>query len=516
MSKVVTRTATSTANNGPRQRAAPYPSNYQAPPANNSNYTSRRAPAPQDYRIDFIEQNGVRTEVLTIEDTPPRAGPSRSNNQLATASTSRTQNDSSQPKKRKSDGAHIGDQPYARKRKTEQDSVNSQTRHESGSSREAASSRAKEPLPVDDKEGHFIVRVGDTLMRRYEILRPLGQGTFGKVVCARDNETGRDVAVKIIRAIPKYREASKVEIKVLNFLQEHDPENKYHCIHLIEFFDYQNHICLVSELLSSSVFDFLKENSYNPFPFSHIQSFAQQLLKSVAFLHSINLIHTDLKPENILLADSRYWNAPPKSTRAPGKSKRILNNPDIRLIDFGSATFDNEYHATVVSTRHYRAPEIILGLGWSFPCDAWSIGCILIEFYTGEALFQTHENLEHLAMMKEVFGDMPPSYLKRAAAAKDEWFRDVPVTRDQKVRGLKTLNYPNSTATRHSKKFVTSMKKLEDIVSATTIGNQRFLDLLSKLLKWDPAQRIRPEEALSHPFFNVKFDDDGNRNAIDR
>ena len=145
MSKVVTRTATSTANNGPRQRAAPYPSNYQAPPANNSNYTSRRAPAPQDYRIDFIEQNGVRTEVLTIEDTPPRAGPSRSNNQLATASTSRTQNDSSQPKKRKSDGAHIGDQPYARKRKTEQDSVNSQTRHESGSSREVSSTAPPPP-----------------------------------------------------------------------------------------------------------------------------------------------------------------------------------------------------------------------------------------------------------------------------------------------------------------------------------------------------------------------------------
>ena len=138
MSKVVTRTATSTANSNPRQRAAPYPSNYQAQPASSSNYTSRRAPAaPQDYRIDFIEQNGVRTEVLTIEDTPPRAGPSRSN-QLATASSSRQQNDSSQPKKRKSDGAHIGDQPYARKRKTEQESLNSQTRHESGSSREVS------------------------------------------------------------------------------------------------------------------------------------------------------------------------------------------------------------------------------------------------------------------------------------------------------------------------------------------------------------------------------------------
>lgn len=43
------------------------------------------------------------------------------------------------------------------------------------------------------------------------------------------------------------------------------------------------------------------------------------------------------------------------------KNTSILKNTDIRLIDFGSATFENEYHSSVVSTRHYRAPEIILG-----------------------------------------------------------------------------------------------------------------------------------------------------------
>jgi dual-specificity kinase len=79
-----------------------------------------------------------------------------------------------------------------------------------------------------------------------------------------------------------------------------------------------------------------------------------------------------------------------------------LLDTEIRLIDFGSATFQDEYHSSVVSTRHYRAPEIILGLGWSFPCDIWSIGCILVEFFTGDALFQTHDNLEHLAMMEAV------------------------------------------------------------------------------------------------------------------
>lgn len=95
------------------------------------------------------------------------------------------------------------------------------------------------------------------------------------------------------------------------------------------------------------------------------------------------------------------------------KSKRILRDTDIRLIDFGSATFEDEYHSSVVSTRHYRAPEIILGMPWSYPCDIFSIGCILVEFFTGDALFQTHDNLEHLAMMEVVMGKMSARMIER-------------------------------------------------------------------------------------------------------
>lgn len=78
-----------------------------------------------------------------------------------------------------------------------------------------------------------------------------------------------------------------------------------------------------------------------------------------AVLHRLNLVHTDLKPENILLVQSDYENVP-LSKRANARRKRVLKNSEIRLIDFGSATFDHEYHSQVVSTRHYRAPEIIL------------------------------------------------------------------------------------------------------------------------------------------------------------
>ena len=79
----------------------------------------------------------------------------------------------------------------------------------------------------------------------------------------------------------------------------------------------------------------------------------------MAFLHDeLKLIHTDLKPENILLQYPEY-------TRVAKGSKHYTRVPVsqlIKVIDFGSATFNDQYHSTVVSTRHYRAPEVILGL----------------------------------------------------------------------------------------------------------------------------------------------------------
>ncbi|KAI0749511.1 CMGC/CLK protein kinase [Daedaleopsis nitida] len=348
---------------------------------------------------------------------------------------------------------------------------------------------SKAQVPCDDKEGHYIIR--------YRTVRLLGQGTFGKVVEAVDTETNKRVAIKIIRAIPKYRDASKIEVRVLQKLKERDPLNRHKCIHLLAWFDHRNHICLVSELLGMCVYDFLKENDFAPFPRQHIQSFARQLLGSVAFLHELHLIHTDLKPENILLVNNDYQvvQVPTSSKRgAPTRSKRILHSTDIRLIDFGSATFEDEYHSSVVSTRHYRAPEIILGLGWSFPCDVFSLGCILVEFYTGVALFQTHDNLEHLAMMEQVMGKMPERFARSGARAKPEYFKE----------GSK-LDWPKPKATRQSRKEVRACRSLQEIIPANDPINRSFLDLVKRLLTFDPNQRITVKEALNHPYFTLQI-----------
>lgn len=115
-----------------------------------------------------------------------------------------------------------------------------------------------------------------------QMVKLLGQGTFGKVVQARDRRSDKLVAIKIIRSVQKYREASKIELRVLETLRANDEENRNRCIHFRDCFDYRGHICIVMDLLGQSVFDFLKSNNFVPFPNSQIQNFARQLLTSVA------------------------------------------------------------------------------------------------------------------------------------------------------------------------------------------------------------------------------------------
>ncbi|KAF5940805.1 hypothetical protein HYC85_021972 [Camellia sinensis] len=179
-------------------------------------------------------------------------------------------------------------------------------------------------------------------------------------------------------------------------------------------------------------------------------------------MHDLRLIHTDLKPENILLVSPEYVKVP-----------------------------DYKDHSYVVSTRHYRAPEVILGLGWNYPCDLWSIGCILVELCSGDALFQTHENLEHLAMMERVLGPLPQHMIVRADNRAEKYFK----------RGAQ-LDWPES-ATSRQKSFGTSntSSSLNLIMRHVDHSAGDLIDLLQGLLRYDPAERLKAREALRHPFF---------------
>jgi serine/threonine protein kinase len=240
----------------------------------------------------------------------------------------------------------------------------------------------------DDTIGHFKGREGTVIADRYRFIREVGVGTFGRVVecldlrrarsSRRDRKEKNVVAIKIVRNVKRYYESALIEADIVEDVNRRGGRGVSHCAVMFDAFSFSGHYCMVFESLGPSLYDFLKRQKYQPFPLVCVRDFAKQLLETLEFLHSFRLIHTDLKPENILLLNGR---------EVPYKGYSIPECTRIKVIDFGGATYDNEKKSSVVNTRQYRAPEVILGVGWSMPSDLWSIGKWFICFHTVEIPF---------------------------------------------------------------------------------------------------------------------------------
>ncbi|XP_050349053.1 probable dual specificity protein kinase madd-3 isoform X3 [Nymphalis io] len=346
------------------------------------------------------------------------------------------------------------------------------------------SSRARSSVK-DDKDGHLVYWPGYVMGARYKIIETLGEGTFGKVVEVKDLEMEHRMALKIIKNVEKYREAAKLEINVLEKLADIDPDCKNLCVKMLDWFEYHGHMCIAFEMLGQSVFDFLKDNNYQPYPLEQVRHISYQLIYSVLFLHDNKLTHTDLKPENILFVDSDYEVVSVYNSSKKKHDLRRVKRSDVRLIDFGSATFDHEHHSTIVSTRHYRAPEVILELGWSQPCDVWSIGCIMFELHLGITLFQTHDNREHLAMMERILGPIP---YRMARKTRTKYFYHGKLDWDDK-----------SSAGRYVRE---NCKPLLRYLQSNSEEHRQLFELIARMLEYEPSQRITLRDALKHPFFS--------------
>uniref|UniRef100_A0A6M2DRC1 Putative serine/threonine protein kinase n=1 Tax=Xenopsylla cheopis TaxID=163159 RepID=A0A6M2DRC1_XENCH len=377
-----------------------------------------------------------------------------------------------------------GDHHRSYRRSSGERSYRRHHRHGDESSRRRTSTRERhQEGPInDDKEGHLLYKTGDIIGDRYEILGTLGEGTFGKVVKVKDTQDQTTCALKIIKNREKYRDAAMLEIKVLEKLSQFDPNSLFLCVRMFNWLNYYGHMCIAFEMLGVSIFDFLKENDYQPYPLDQIRHMAHQLCVAVRFLHQIRLTHTDLKPENILFVNSEYDIV--IDEKYSSKPYRRVRDSEIRLIDFGSATFDHEHHSSVVSTRHYRAPEVMLELGWSQPCDVWSVGCILFELYHGSTLFQTHENREHFAMMERILGELPSKMTRRS---KTSYFYKGELEWDDR-----------SSSGRYVRE---NCKPLHKYLASDNEDERLLFELIDLMLEYDPSKRITLDESLKHEFF---------------
>lgn len=298
-------------------------------------------------------------------------------------------------------------------------------------------------------------------------------------------------------------------------IREADPEAAAGCVRMFDTFTHDDagggrFFCLVFEVLGASLYDILKQNRYRGLWVQDIQSVIQQCLSALRFLHDeMQLTHTDLKLENVLFVTTQphlravfpreaFWQ---KTRKSSGRSAVDYVRPAstrIKLIDFGNATYDLEHHSSIINTRQYRAPEVILALGWNERSDLWSIGCILMELYTGELLFRTHESVEHLALMERAIEPFPQSMLDAAGPNPKEHY----LVQDAD-EGCWRLNWP-AAASSTSERHVRHQQPLSQLVLSP---HRSLAEFAAAMLILDPRSRPSAGAALLHPFLFQSFQD---------
>lgn len=303
---------------------------------------------------------------------------------------------------------------------------------------------------------------------KYELIKVVGAGTYGEVIAASDVETGTTVAIKkITNAFADLPDTKRIlrEMCLLRQLS-HPHVVRLHDILRPERLAYLEDIYLVTDLMETDLHRVI--HSTQTLTDEHVAHFMRQLLRGVAYLHSADILHRDLKPSNIL----------------------VTSTCDVKVCDLGLARFVDYTQAKAapatepfvelteyVVTRWYRAPEILLdGCRYDKPSDLWSAGCILAELLGRKPLFPGSSTTNQLNKIFHVLGTPDATYTARVyKEPAQRWLQ----RQRRRVQIPFAELYPNA--------------------------NLLALDLLEKLLVYDPEQRLTASEALRHPYLMEAF-----------
>jgi len=288
----------------------------------------------------------------------------------------------------------------------------------------------------------------------YIQLEKLGEGTYATVYKGRSRTTNEIVALKEIH-LDAEEGTPSTAIREISLMKELKHTN---IVRLHDVIHTETKLVLIFEYCEQDLKKYMDTHgdrgALDPMT---VRSFMYQLLKGTAFCHENRVLHRDLKPQNLL----------------------INRKGELKLGDFGLArafgvpvnTFSNE-----VVTLWYRAPDVLLGSRtYSTSIDVWSCGCIFAEMIQGTPLFRGRDNQDQLLHIMKIIGTPSDETLRKVA-------REASLSTETVMK-----QYPRYTK-----------MPWENIM---TKASPLAIDLLDRLLQFDPMERFTAADALSHAYF---------------
>jgi len=302
-------------------------------------------------------------------------------------------------------------------------------------------------------ESNVIEKSSEESNYTYTTTKEIGSGSFGTVYLATVAETGENVAIKKVFQDKRYKNRELQILKELNHpnlvkIRQNffTPGEKKDDIYLNVVMDY------IPETLSRVVRQYNK--SKTQMPMIIVKLYAYQMFRALHYIHSLGICHRDIKPQNILVDPSDH---------------------SLKICDFGSAKklVKGEPNVAYICSRYYRAPELIFGAtDYDFVIDVWSTGCVIAETVLTTPLFPGESAVDQLVEVIKILG----------TPTKNQILAMNPEYNDFRFPIIKA--YP----------WVKVFK--------SKIVTPEFIDLISKILIYEPKNRLTPLQTLAHPFFD--------------